>query len=244
MEEALVSSCQTTEPFMAFLSPFWNHFCMPRRKRSGKQADGRRHFLCRNVPIPNEHNMEPLVYVLYPIDWDIFSTKDPFHSGSRSRSRSRSRSPSRKPLPHGAASVSELDATNSDSGSRNRRASILTSSQAKKPGAIFANSSRLIPGYKWSFTKSKSRDDDKTSSHRHDIHKSKSSSSAGPSRVLGPTLPSTADLVLVGPRELGRAGQLEKRVKREGDRVFREKGDEGLEVDESTLLGGGDSFKD
>ncbi|KAJ7589340.1 hypothetical protein C8J56DRAFT_1048984 [Mycena floridula] len=35
MEEALVSSW-TTEPFMALLSPFLNHFCMPRRKRSGK----------------------------------------------------------------------------------------------------------------------------------------------------------------------------------------------------------------
>ncbi|KAJ3505649.1 hypothetical protein NLJ89_g7310 [Agrocybe chaxingu] len=35
-----------------------------------------------------------------------------------------------------------------------------------------------------------------------------------------------------------------KKMRRENDRAFREKGDEGLEVDESTLLGGGDSFRD
>lgn len=35
-----------------------------------------------------------------------------------------------------------------------------------------------------------------------------------------------------------------KRARRENDKAFREKGDEGLEADESTLLGGGDSFKD
>ncbi|KAG6884310.1 hypothetical protein C0993_012234 [Termitomyces sp. T159_Od127] len=50
---------------------------------------------------------------------------------------------------------------------------------------------------------------------------------------------------MVGPREVGREGMLEKkRVRREADKNFREKGDEGLEADESTLLGGGDSFKD
>ncbi|KIK71520.1 hypothetical protein GYMLUDRAFT_33711 [Collybiopsis luxurians FD-317 M1] len=49
---------------------------------------------------------------------------------------------------------------------------------------------------------------------------------------------------MVGPKEVGREGMLEKkRVKRDNDRAFREKGDEGLEVDESTLMGGGDSFK-
>lgn len=49
---------------------------------------------------------------------------------------------------------------------------------------------------------------------------------------------------MVGPREVGREGMLEKkRAKREGDRAFRERGDDGLEMDESTLLGGGDSFK-
>jgi hypothetical protein len=36
---------------------------------------------------------------------------------------------------------------------------------------------------------------------------------------------------------------LEKALKRESDRAFREKGDEGLEVDEGTLMGGGDSFQ-
>ena len=49
---------------------------------------------------------------------------------------------------------------------------------------------------------------------------------------------------MVGPREVGREGMLEKkRARRDADRSFREKGDEGLEVDESTLLGGGDSFR-
>jgi len=49
---------------------------------------------------------------------------------------------------------------------------------------------------------------------------------------------------MVGPKPVGREGMLEKkRVKRENDRDFREKGDEGLELDESTLMGGGDSFK-
>lgn len=50
---------------------------------------------------------------------------------------------------------------------------------------------------------------------------------------------------MVGPKEVGREGMLEKkRVKREGDREFREKGDDGFEADEKTLLGGGDSFRD
>lgn len=49
----------------------------------------------------------------------------------------------------------------------------------------------------------------------------------------------------VGPKEVGREGMLEKkRAKRENDRAFRDRGDDGLELDESTLLGGGDSFKD
>jgi hypothetical protein len=49
---------------------------------------------------------------------------------------------------------------------------------------------------------------------------------------------------MVGPREVGRERMLEKkRERREGDRAFREKGDEGLDVDEKTLMGGGDSFK-
>lgn len=48
----------------------------------------------------------------------------------------------------------------------------------------------------------------------------------------------------VGPKEVGREGMLEKkRARRESDRAFRERGDDGYEADESTLLGG-DSFKD
>jgi hypothetical protein len=50
---------------------------------------------------------------------------------------------------------------------------------------------------------------------------------------------------MVGPKEVGREGMLEKkRARREDDRAFREKGDDGFEADESTLLGGGDSFRD
>lgn len=50
---------------------------------------------------------------------------------------------------------------------------------------------------------------------------------------------------MVGPKEVGREGMLEKkRARREADRSFRDKGDDGFEADESTLLGGGDSFRD
>ncbi|KAI9512894.1 hypothetical protein F5148DRAFT_972902 [Russula earlei] len=49
---------------------------------------------------------------------------------------------------------------------------------------------------------------------------------------------------MVGPREVGRERMLEKkRERRESDRTFRERADEGLEMDEGTLMGGGDSFK-
>ncbi|KAF8167205.1 hypothetical protein B0H34DRAFT_812546 [Crassisporium funariophilum] len=49
---------------------------------------------------------------------------------------------------------------------------------------------------------------------------------------------------MVGPKPVGREGMLEKkRAKRENDRDFRDRGDEGLEADETTLMGGGDSFK-
>ena len=50
----------------------------------------------------------------------------------------------------------------------------------------------------------------------------------------------------MGPKEADREGMLEKkRARREGNRAFREKGDDGYEADESTLLGGasGDSFQ-
>ncbi|KAJ7755066.1 hypothetical protein DFH07DRAFT_822804 [Mycena maculata] len=50
---------------------------------------------------------------------------------------------------------------------------------------------------------------------------------------------------MVGPREVGREGALEKkRARREADRTFRDRGDDGFEADESVLLGGGDSFRD
>ena len=38
--------------------------------------------------------------------------------------------------------------------------------------------------------------------------------------------------------------EAQKRARREADRSFRDKGDDGFEADESTLLGGGDSFRD
>jgi hypothetical protein len=49
---------------------------------------------------------------------------------------------------------------------------------------------------------------------------------------------------MAGPKEVGREGMLEKkRARREADRSFRERGDDGFEADESTLMGGGDSFQ-
>jgi len=51
---------------------------------------------------------------------------------------------------------------------------------------------------------------------------------------------------MVGPKEIGKAGMLEKkRVKRDNDKAFREKGDDGfVEADDKTLMGGGDSFRE
>ena len=51
---------------------------------------------------------------------------------------------------------------------------------------------------------------------------------------------------LVGPRQVGKEAQLEKkRMRRENDKAFRESRDEGgLEMDDRTLMGGGDGFKD
>lgn len=49
---------------------------------------------------------------------------------------------------------------------------------------------------------------------------------------------------MVGPKEVGREGMLEKkRARREEDRAYRERVDDAPEVDESTLMGGGDGFK-
>lgn len=51
---------------------------------------------------------------------------------------------------------------------------------------------------------------------------------------------------MVGPKEVGREAMLEKKkAKRENDRAFRDRGDDGIvEADESTLMGGGDSFRE
>lgn len=50
---------------------------------------------------------------------------------------------------------------------------------------------------------------------------------------------------MVGPKEIGKAGMLEKkRAKRDNDKAFRERGDDGfIEADDNTLMGGGDSFR-
>ncbi|KAI0307959.1 hypothetical protein B0F90DRAFT_1807302 [Multifurca ochricompacta] len=47
---------------------------------------------------------------------------------------------------------------------------------------------------------------------------------------------------MIGPRSVGRERMLEKkRERRENDRAFRER-EEGLDIDDGTLMGGGDSF--
>jgi len=150
------------------------------------------------------------------------------------------------------------------------------------PASISAQSQT---GYKWSFASNRSRvDNDALRVAREEVGAatygrdgaSSSTSASGSSRVMGPTLPSSSDLVLareltreteqeerslkrkrdraeakervedmVGPREVGREGALEKkRARREADRSFRDRGDDGFEADESVLLGGGDSFRD
>lgn len=49
---------------------------------------------------------------------------------------------------------------------------------------------------------------------------------------------------MVGPKQVGREGMLEKkRLKRENDRAFRERGDDGTEMDEASLMGGSSSFQ-
>jgi hypothetical protein len=50
---------------------------------------------------------------------------------------------------------------------------------------------------------------------------------------------------MVGPKPVGREGQLEaKRARRESDKAFRERGEDGFqEADEGTLMGGGDDFR-
>ena len=103
-----------------------------------------------------------------------------------------------------------------------------------------------------------------------------SSLRGGSSRVIGPTLPSSSDRILlreaqeearyternherkrarqedkeriedlVGSKEQGREGMLEKKkMRREVDRAARDAKDDTLgEYDDSTLMGGGDSFQ-
>lgn len=49
---------------------------------------------------------------------------------------------------------------------------------------------------------------------------------------------------MVGPKAVGREAMLEKKqVRRQNDRAFRERGEDGLDLDESTTMGGGDSFQ-
>ena len=50
---------------------------------------------------------------------------------------------------------------------------------------------------------------------------------------------------MVGPKEVGKEGMLEKkRARREADKAVREKGDDGFEADETTLMGSGGSFQE
>jgi len=50
---------------------------------------------------------------------------------------------------------------------------------------------------------------------------------------------------MVGPKSVGREAMLEKKqLRRENDRTFRERGDDGFDLDESTTMGGGDSFRE
>ena len=152
----------------------------------------------------------------------------------------------------------------------------------RSPESIYQGAIKKAPttGYRWDFaSKTTKADSDAIRAAREEVESSRlaeTPSASSSKRVLGPTLPSRADLVLaeeeaeerraaefqrkrkreraedkdrledmVGPKEIGKAGMLEKkRVKRESDKSFREKGDDGfMETDESTLMGGGDSFK-
>jgi len=50
---------------------------------------------------------------------------------------------------------------------------------------------------------------------------------------------------MVGPKSVGREAMLEKKqLRRQNDRAFRERGDDGFDLDESTTMGGGDSFRE
>ncbi|KAJ7733810.1 hypothetical protein B0H14DRAFT_3898857 [Mycena olivaceomarginata] len=125
-------------------------------------------------------------------------------------------------------------------------------------------------GYKWSFAANKSRVDNAAlRALRRPILLSAGRSIRGPTLPSSADLAYARELAsesahadaslkrkrdraeakervedMVGPREVGREGALEKkRARREADRSFRERGDDGLEADEGVLLGGGDSFK-
>ncbi|KAK2462871.1 hypothetical protein APHAL10511_005069 [Amanita phalloides] len=216
----------------------------------------------------------------------------PSRSGSE---RDRSRSPRRRAidLPYDAKSIKKRKYFDELSGDKARsyfRKFVKAWNRGKlskkyykglEPSSIQATTNTA---YKWSFADKTSRADDQAlRSVREEVgwatHSQRSgdaSMSASSGRVVGPTLPTPADLVharelesefkeeerkhkrkrekleakeriedMVGPKEVGREGMLEKkRAKREQDRTFREKGDEGFEADESTLMGGGDGFKD
>ncbi|KAJ7589378.1 hypothetical protein C8J56DRAFT_33119 [Mycena floridula] len=225
---------------MVLLSPFLNHFCMPHRKRSvgpvlwisyrrfmdalaiwETRRTGRDVFFVVMFQSFRTSSMEfNLVYVLYPSDRDIISTKEPFSlwvSFTLTLKVSlpiAQTSPSRRCL-HLRVRCDEFKLWLRDE--KGKYFNELSGEKARSYFRKFVKvwncgslSRSLYAGdieplgttsYKWSFAKSKGRDDDKVSSCSQDTHKSKSSSSAGPSRVLGPTLPSTVDLVLARERE-------------------------------------------
>lgn len=78
------------------------------------------------------------------------------------------------------------------------------------------------------------REDEESQRQTERSHKRKRDQKEGKERIED----------MVGPKEVGREGMLEKkRARREADRSFREKGDDGFEIDDSILIGGGDSFQ-
>ncbi|KAJ7589270.1 hypothetical protein C8J56DRAFT_1075716 [Mycena floridula] len=189
----------------------------------GNKTDGTRRFLCRNVPILNELN------------GILVSTKEPFSLWVSFTLPLKvslpitQTSPSRRCL-HLRVRCHEFRLWPKDEKGKvqihyNALDVILTQPNQyfdELSGEKAHSKSGIVVHYpvcyKWSFTKSKGREDDKTASRNQDIHKSKSSSSAGPSRVFGPTLPSTADLVLARERE-EEGRKAERSYKRKRDKA-------------------------
>ncbi|EJD03527.1 uncharacterized protein FOMMEDRAFT_83603 [Fomitiporia mediterranea MF3/22] len=172
--------------------------------------------------------------------------------------------------------------------------------RGKLPKSYYSHENALIQpaasqtAYRWPFASKSSKAERaaldetrhavETATHSTDLDTSDSVAAPAPqlgthsgrSRVLGPTLPSASDRILlreaqeesraaersyerkrareedkeriedlVGPKERGREGMLEKKkARREADRATRDAKDDAFgDYDESTLMGGGDSFQ-